>query len=110
LALLARVANALFKSDVVAPQLSAVNEATVAAIFAQIGGNLVIELDYAKEDNLPSDYDIYHWRKLIAGCQEPPRGGDDFHLDVKCADLIDWEVVIECLTDRILWDADWDIV
>lgn len=109
LALLARVANALFKPDVVAPQLSAVNEATVAAIFAHVSTNLVIELDEAKDDNLPADYDIYYWRKLVAACQERPSGSEDFYLEVQCADLGDWEVLLECLGDCILWDADWDL-
>ncbi|MEX2310229.1 MAG: hypothetical protein WD738_21860, partial [Pirellulales bacterium] len=49
LALLARVAGALLKPDVPAPKLSAVNEAAVAAIFAQIHRNLIIELDTASE-------------------------------------------------------------
>jgi hypothetical protein len=110
LALLARVANALFRPDIAAPQLSAVNEATVAAIFAHIGTNLIVELDNAKEENLPEDYDIYRWRKLISACQEPRQGvEEEFHLEVGCGDLSDWEVVLECFADRILWDADWDM-
>jgi hypothetical protein len=109
LALLARAANALLKSDVPPPELSAVNEATVAAIFAQIRQNVDIELDMAGEDGLPPEYDVYYWRRLLAACQELPRTSDEFYLVVQCEDLDDWELLVECVSDRILWDADWDM-
>jgi hypothetical protein len=109
LALLARVAKALFKPEVPAPELSAVNEATVAAIFAQIQRNIVIELDNAKDTDLPPDFDICYWRRLIAACQEPLASEDDFFVEVQSADLDDWETLIECLSDGILWDGDWGL-
>jgi hypothetical protein len=109
LALLARVAGALLKPDAPMPNLSAVNEAAVAAIFAQIHRNLIIELNTAAESHLPADYDIYHWRRRIAACQEPPPSNEDFFLHEQSANLGDWEALLESLADRILWDADWDM-
>src|SRR5688572_2502916 len=45
LALLTRVAHALLKADSPMAELSAVNEAAVAAIFATIGRNVIVEMD-----------------------------------------------------------------
>jgi hypothetical protein len=108
-ALLARVANALFKPEIPSPELSAVNEATVAAIFAYIRRNVIIELDNAKESDLPPDFDKYYWRRLVAACQETPRTDEDFYVNHQCEELDDWEILIECLGDGILWDDDWDM-
>jgi hypothetical protein len=33
----------------------------------------------------------------------------EFHLEVDCTDLDDWALLIECLEDSILWEADWDM-
>jgi hypothetical protein len=109
LALLERVANALLKSEAPAPELSAVNEATIGAIFALLRRNVVIELDEANDSHMSPEFDVYYWRRLIAACQEPPSGDDEFYLEVGDADLDEWEILIECLGDRILWDADWDM-
>lgn len=109
LALLARVAGALLKPDAPMPNLSAVNEAAVAAVFAQIHCNLIIELDIATEPHLPADYDIYYWRRRIVAYQEPPQSEEEFFLHEQCVELGEWEVLLDSLADRILWDADWDM-
>lgn len=107
LALLARVANALLDVKVRAPELTAVNEATVAALYAHVNRNLAIELDEAKDRGLPEDYDKYYWRRLIAACQGEPN--DEFYVKWKSANSGDWAVLVETLQDQILWDADWDM-
>lgn len=107
LALLARVASALLDSNVAPPQLSAVNEATVAALFAHVNRNLAIELDYAGEEDLPPEYDKHCWRRLIAACQEAPN--EEFNLKVDSTEASDWDDLIQALQDQILWDADWDM-
>jgi hypothetical protein len=109
LALLERVANALLKPEAPAPELSAVNEASVGAIFALLRRNIVIELDEANDPHVSPEFDVYYWRRLIAACQEPPGSDEAFYLEVESADLDEWEILIECLGDRILWDADWDM-
>ena len=106
---LERVANALLTSDVPSPELSAVNEATVGAIFAMLRRNVVIELNEANDLHVSSAFDAYYWRRLVAACQEPPGSDDDFYVEVESADLEDWEILIASLGDRILWDADWDM-
>jgi hypothetical protein len=109
LALLERVANALLKPDVPTPELSAVNEATVGAIFAMLRRNVEIELDEANDIHVSPAFDAYYWRRLVAACQESLGTGDDFYLEVESGDFEEWELLIECLGDRILWDADWDM-
>lgn len=107
LALLARVATALFDPYVRAPQLSAVNEATVAALFAYVRRNLIIELDHAKEGDLPPDFNRCYWRRLLAACQGEPN--DELYLEADSAELDDWEILVEAFQDQILWDDDWDM-
>jgi hypothetical protein len=109
LALLARVANALFKPEILPPQLSAVNEATVAAIFAQIRLDVLYELDNAQEADWAPELDMRYWRRLIASCQEKPISDDGFYIDEQSEDRDDWEILIETLEEGILWDGDWDM-
>lgn len=97
----------VFDPNVRAPDLSVVNEATVAALFAHIERNLKIELDYAKEDDLPPDCDRCYWRRLIAVCQGEPN--NEFYVEADSPELDDWEILIEAFQDQILWDDDWDM-
>lgn len=107
LALLARVASALLDPKVRAPEITAVNEATVAALFAHVTRNLAIELDYATEPELPQDFDRFYWRRLLAACQREPN--DEFYVEWNSNDADDWNLLIECLQDEILWDNDWSM-
>jgi len=99
LAMLLQVGEALLDEAVPMPQLTAVNEATVAAVFAQIKINLEVELD-AMEGG---------WRQMIVDAlrelpmDEQPES-DDEDLD----EWDKWELRILSLSDRILWDTDYE--
>ncbi len=97
LAMLALVGRALLIKETRPPALTAVSEGTVAALFAYLRELVEVELDIRTRS----------WRPLIlAACRSRrlkirlPRPG--------CRKLEEWQFCIECLEERILWDADWD--
>lgn len=101
------MAKALLDPTERVPELVAVNEAAIGALFAHIDRNLTIELDHAQEPDLPVDYDRCYWRRLIAACQG--ERNDEFYVEVDSTDSEDWSCLIESLQDGILWDNDWDM-
>ena len=98
LAMLVQVSEALLDETVPMPELTAVNEATVAAIFAQLWINIDLEIDNPDTTT--------NWRTLIleacleVGMEELP--------EVECDDLEEWDLWIDSLENRILWDADYE--
>ena len=98
LAMLVQVGEALLDEAVSVPELTAVNEATVAAVFGQLAMNIEVEVYDPVMDT--------GWRRMIVdACQEV--GMDDLP-DLYCDDLDEWELWIYSLMDRILWDADYE--
>lgn len=100
LSLVAQVGTAVLREDQPMPRLTAVLEATVGAIYESIRIMVEIEIDQpAEELQSPS------WRELVlAACQE--RGMEEL-LDPESNDLDEWEVLVDCLADAVLWDEDW---
>ena len=108
LALLADVADALFLPNVEPPELTAINEATIGALFAHIRINVDIEIDVDGE--LENESSLrYYWRHLLAGCQTWKREPDDWWVEEKSNQSDDWHTLIEVLENGILWDDDWDM-
>ena len=98
LAMLVEVSEALLDEAMPMPELTAVNESTVAAVFAQLAINVELELDDPAMDT--------DWRRMIVdACRQI---GMDELPGLDCDDLEEWELCINCLTDRILWDADYE--
>ncbi len=88
---------------------SAVNEATVGAVFARLRQNVEIELDEADFDGPSSDGDSTFWRRRIAACQEAPRSEDDFYVLEICSDKAEWDILLEVLSASVLRDGDWNM-
>lgn len=107
LALLVEVTRALLDPRVAAPELSAVNEATVAALFAHIRQNIAFEIDVAREPEVDPEFDPHSWRRLVAACQND--GDLDEQIESTCADEDEWDLLLQVLEDEILWDQDWDM-
>jgi hypothetical protein len=100
LAVLAEVSSALLQEDRPMPRLTAVREAAVAAVYEAIMIWVEMEIDQAAE-GLESPT----WREsILAACQE--RGIDELP-DADCEDLSEWELLVYCLSDAVLWDEDW---
>ena len=100
LAVLAEVSSALLQEGRPMPRLTAVREATVAAVYEAIMIWVEMEIDQSAE-GLASPT----WRELIlAACRE--RGIEEL-LDPASEEIGEWELLVACLSDAVLWDEDW---
>ena len=102
LAVLAQVGAALLREDQPMPKPSAVLEAAVGAVYETVRVMVAIEIDEPVENR-----ESPRWRELVlAACRE--RGIEEL-LDPESEDLGEWEVLISCLADGVLWDEDYYI-
>ncbi len=107
------VARALLNEDEPPPVLTAVIEAAVASVYQQIRGMIMWELDSADDDDgadlgfgeLPEEPS---WREqaIAAGRQV----GFEHLPEADETDFDEWDLLILCLEDRVLWDQDWAMV
>lgn len=94
------------------PILNAVNEATIAAIFAHASFEIDMEIDA-----IPSRY---HWRQLTlrAGCEcfnidDDPKSLEleyDFPQGIEDERRQLWHPLVNSLADQILWDRDFELM
>ena len=100
LAVLAQVGTALLCKDQPMPRLTAALEAAVGAVYEAV--RILVEMEI---DQTPEWRESPSWRELVlAACRE--RGIEDL-LDPESEDLDEWEVLVSCLADGVLWDEDW---
>ena len=100
--------------------LSATSEAAIAAIFVEIRDQVAIEIDLFSEG---SSQDNVNWRGLVLAAYKSldllsednddelavgNEGNRELPL-VTSTDLVVWKHLIECLTDAILWDRDFEM-
>lgn len=97
LATLEQVAQALLVEDVPNPELTAVTEGTVAAIFAQLVDDIQSEIDEGGS----------RARKLARSAARASEYDDESIPQRDCTDIDEWEELIELLMDNIFWDRDW---
>jgi hypothetical protein len=100
LAILAQAGAALLRENQPMPRLTAVLEAAVGAVYEAI--RLLVEMEIEQ----PAEWrESPSWRELVlAACRE--RGIKGL-LDAQSDDLDEWEVLVSCLADNVLWDEDW---
>jgi len=104
LAMLAEVGWPLLRDTESFPELTALNEATVAVLFIAIEQSLEFEID-CQSDNDPNDRSS--WRRLLLDAIA--EGSDLSDLPtVDCCDMDEWQFIIETLSDWILWDHDFN--
>ena len=139
LALLALVGRALSDEGMPHPDLTVNTEAVVAAIFRQIASEVPMEIDQSGDPewvaSLESPEELTHWRRLVlaahreaelqdeaealansegAGRYKPDDLPDDEDEpwsppDVTSEDAEEWEFLVDCLANRILWeDGDYE--
>jgi hypothetical protein len=130
LALLHDVANHLLTPTESALPLSATAEAAVAAVFVEIRDQVAIEIGFQEYDEEKTsdiapcavDPDNMSWRELVIAahhCVFGDRFSDDLASDFdgeivprltpSSRDMDSWELLIEHLTDAILWDRDFEM-
>ncbi len=117
--MLEKVLTTLVDPTIPAPQSSALLEATVAAIYAQLRTSIEIELDDAKMEvdamlDEPDHFDVR--MEIVVALQEPvdtdepieepPEGGWP---TILCDEIDEWELAIDSLRSRILADEDWQM-
>lgn len=108
LAMLALVGEALRDSTVPAPVLTAHTEGAIAAVYRHI--SMMIEFEIDRETD-PCDEDSpTFWRELVLGAaNQDDEDWEEPLPDVSCDDIGEWDFVLECVSDRIFWDADYEM-
>ena len=92
------VGNGLLRKDVPSVELTAVVEGAIAAVFQHLRYQIIYEID---EPDFPSN-----WRELVVAARKEAEGVDipnSTYIDTK-----EWEFEVEQLSDRILWDVDYE--
>lgn len=101
LALLAEVSTALLRETDQVPQLRAINESVIGALFVALRANIDYEIDTSEDSEDPT-----FWRsRILAAFLE--LGDAENILDVNSDDSGEWDILIQVLTDQILWDWDF---
>ena len=106
-------ARALLAEDEPPPALTAVIEGAVASVYRHVRDMISLELDIADvDDTVNFDFGELpegpSWRdRAIAAGREAEI--EDLP-DPDSQDFDDWDLLIECLEGRVLWDDDWDMV
>jgi hypothetical protein len=114
LTMLCDVARALLDPAVPMPELTAVNEATVAAVYQNLLDNILMEVD--DDGEIQGDPSIrYYWRRLIMAAVKEAERAENLPIDPEqqptpeSNDMDDWDPLVEDLENRILWDGDWEL-
>lgn len=115
--LLRDVVQALTDPTVPMPELTAVNEAAVHAVFEFMRGEVGIEIECAHLAGERADFqdcDQFYWRRLVLaayaeGCEPDDADDGEDGMSVACTDVEEWDSQLECLADQILWDRDWEM-
>ena len=116
ISLLARVGGSLLQDESPPPELTAVNEAVVGAIYENLRHCLQFEIESGDPDvteDYTEDYDPTYWRRLVlAAIEEAVKpevlSDSDYQLpSADCPDLEEWDFCVEILENCVLWDDDW---
>ena len=92
------VGKGLLRKDVPAVALTAVSEATIAAIFEHLRNCITFEIDEPECGT--------NWREQVVAARKEATGENI--LSPKCDAFEEWDIEVQCLADGILWDADYD--
>lgn len=103
LAVLVEVGWALLRDTKTCPKLTAINESAVAILFANVEESIQFEVDAQKVDF----EDLVFWRPLVLAIYDET--GDTIDLPAPdCTDMDEWNLLMQVLSDRILWDDDFN--
>jgi hypothetical protein len=105
LAMLAEVGEALLDPDVAPPELTAVSEATVAALVESLRFGVFLDIE-SQEFGDPSPYD---WRPLVLAWAADVGIYPAFLPAVDSTDPEEWMPLIDTLADGLLWDEDYEM-
>jgi hypothetical protein len=101
IALLWQVASAVLKKKVLAPKLTAVNEAAIAAVYGHI--QMMVECEVEMERGKP------FVRNLMRNCLREEFAQEGLDLPhPRCENIGEWHSLVDACADRILWDRDYE--
>lgn len=98
IAVLSTVGNGLLREDIRPVELTAVVEGAIAAVFQQLKDSIILEIDMPEFGAI--------WRELVVAARKELEG-ENIPAPT-CADIEEWDLQVEVLTDRILWDRDYE--
>jgi hypothetical protein len=107
--MLARVGEAILREEAPLPQLTAVNEAAVGAIYENLRQRVQSEVE-ADDSYIAKGQARTHWRRLALGAireVEKPGTSEYQPPAVDCLDFEEWSLCMEVLEGYVLWDDDW---
>jgi len=101
LAILAEVGAALLREETPSLPLTAVREATVAVVYELVRDMVQLEVDDPEvAGGSPA------WRELVLGACHERHVADELP-SPDSEDLDEWDLLIQYLAERVLWDDDW---
>jgi len=106
LALLEQVLRQLLTPTDKPPELTAMNEGAVAAIYAAGGQMVVSEIEMESDLEEMGSCDAQEWRKLVL---DVARAGECPSTELpaaSCRDESEWKCLLDSITMRVLWDDD----
>lgn len=118
LATLHEVAKGLLLENEPVPELNAIREATVYALFRELAGLIECEIDLSRLENEP-DYGL---RSMVLAVFQEMSQSDNPEIanqwaddelrtlpPVDCPEINEWNDLAESLADQILWDRDFEM-
>lgn len=99
ISVLSTVANGLLRTEVPMVSLTAALEAAIAAVFEHLKNLIIIEMD----DEQPQTY----WRQIVIAARKEAQGEEIPAPD--CDNYCEWDLQLECISEGILWDVDYEI-
>ena len=108
--MLVLVGEALLLEHLAPPEFTAAAEGTIGAAYRAMRHSVTMEIEIANASpEIAAEIDIYRWRRMILACFDPPVDPEEGLPDNSCSDSVEWEILLTCLEDRVLWDEDWDM-
>lgn len=107
IAVLHTMAKGLLCGQEPPPQLTAAIEAAVATVFEQTHAMTSLELDGEFEEPEEALPPLLSWRELILAAGREAEI-DDLPSAIE-DDPAEWDLVLDCLENRVLWDCDWEM-
>jgi len=98
ISVLVAIGNGLLRKDVASVDLTAVVEGAIGAVFQYLKDMIVFEIDMSEGET--------YWRKLVVAARKELEGENI--PAPSCTDIEEWDLEVEVLTDRILWDRDYE--
>ncbi|MEE8576064.1 MAG: hypothetical protein V3T31_02305 [candidate division Zixibacteria bacterium] len=100
ISVLATIGNGLLREDVPPIDLTAVVEGAIAAVFQHLKYQIIYEIDEPESRS--------NWRELVLAARKQTGGEIEGIPAPTCTDTKEWDFEVEQLSDRILWDVDYE--